>query len=311
MSRAEDCVAMARILHGEETLEESCAIMGNVNTNSPLLVDKVVTEAIRVYCGANQGIIVSPFILSGAMGPVSTAASIAQALAEAMMCCAFSQLVRPGAPFILGNFLSSMSLKSGAPTFGTPEPVMSNLVIGELARRLRLPLRCGGSLTASKVADYQAACESADSMLSTALAGANFVLQAAGWLEGGLTTGYEKLILDADRLGAYQVLLSGMPVDDNAMARDAYGEVEPAGHFLGCAHTMRNYETAFYEAAMSDSDNVESWEERGSKDSEMRAFDRWKQMLNDYEPPPIDAAVNEELEGYVARRKRELPDAWY
>jgi trimethylamine--corrinoid protein Co-methyltransferase len=311
MSRAEDSVAMARILHGDETLEESCAIMGNVNTNSPLLVDKVVTEAIRVYCGANQGIIVSPFILSGAMGPVSTAASIAQALAEAMMCCAFSQLVRPGAPFILGNFLSSMSLKSGAPTFGTPEPVMSNLVIGELARRLRLPLRCGGSLTASKVADYQAACESADSMLSTALAGANFVLQAAGWLEGGLTTGYEKLILDADRLGAYQVLLSGMPVDDNAMARDAYGEVEPAGHFLGCAHTMRNYETAFYEAAMSDSDNVESWEERGSKDSEMRAFDRWKQMLNDYEPPPIDAAVNEELEDYVARRERELPDAWY
>ncbi len=311
MSRAEDSVAMARILHGEQTLEEHCAIMGNVNTNSPLLVDKVVTEAIRVYCGANQGIVVSPFILSGAMGPVSTAASIAQALAEAMMCCAFSQLVRPGAPFILGNFLSSMSLKSGAPTFGTPEPVMSNLVIGELARRLGVPLRCGGSLTASKVADYQAACESADSMLSTVLAGANFVLQAAGWLEGGLTTGYEKLILDADRLGAYQVLLSGLPVDDNAMARDAYGEVEPAGHFLGCDHTMRNYETAFYDAVMSDSDNVESWEERGSKDAQTRAFDRWKQMLNDYEPPPIDAAVNEELEDYVARRERELPDAWY
>ena len=311
MSRAEDSVAMARILHGEETLEGSCAIMGNVNTNSPLLVDKVVTESIRVYCGANQGIMVVPFILSGAMGPVSTAASIAQALAEAMMCCAFSQLVRPGAPFILGNFLSSMSLKSGAPTFGMPEPVISNFVIGQLARRLGLPLRCGGALTASKVADYQAACESSDSMLSTVLAGAHFVLQAAGWLEGGLCTGYEKLILDADRLGAYQVMLAGMPVDDNAMARDAYAEVEPAGHFLGCAHTMRNYETAFYEASMSDSDNVESWEERGSMDAQMRANERWKQLLESYEAPPIDPAVNEALEDFVARRKRELPDAWY
>ncbi len=274
MSRAEDSVAMARILHGEDVMAENCVIMANVNTNSPLLVDKVVTESIRVYSGANQGIIVVPFILGGAMGPVTTAACIAQALAEAMMCCAFTQLVRPGAPFILGNFLSSMSLKSGAPTFGMPEPVMSNFIIGQLARRLGIPLRCGGALTASKVADAQAAYESADSMLSTVLGGANYVLHAAGWLEGGLCTGYEKLILDADRLGAYQVLLSGMPVDDDALARDAYEEVEPSGHFLGCAHTLRNYETAFYDAVMSDSENVESWEERGAKDAQQRAFDR-------------------------------------
>jgi trimethylamine--corrinoid protein Co-methyltransferase len=303
MSRAEDSVAMARILHGEDTMAENCVIMGNVNTNSPLLVDKVVTEAIRVYSSANQGIIVVPFILSGAMGPVTTAASIAQALAEAMMCCAFTQLVRPGAPFILGNFLSSMSLKSGAPTFGMPEPVMSNFIIGQLARRLGMPLRCGGALTASKVTDYQAACESADSMLSTVLGGANFVLHAAGWLEGGLCTGYEKLILDADRLGSYQVLLSGMPLDANALARDAY--------VLGCGHTMRNYEHAFYDAVMSDSDNVENWEERGSKDAETRAFERWNQLLNDYEAPPMDPAVDEALKDYVARRKTELPDAWY
>ena len=311
MSRAEDSVAMARILHGEDTMAESCVIMANVNTNSPLLVDKVVTESIRVYSGANQGIIVVPFILGGAMGPVTTAASIAQALAEAMMCCAFTQLVRPGAPFILGNFLSSMSLKSGAPTFGMPEPVMSNFIIGQLARRLGIPFRCGGALTASKVADAQAAYESADSMLSTVLGGANYVLQAAGWLEGGLCAGYEKLILDADRLGAYQVLLSGMPMDDNALARDAYEEVEPAGHFLGCAHTLRNYETAYYEAVMSDSENVESWEERGAKDAQQRAFERWQQMLQDYEAPPIDPAVDEALKDFIARRKRELPDAWY
>ncbi|MEM7226889.1 MAG: trimethylamine methyltransferase family protein [Pseudomonadota bacterium] len=310
-SRAEDSLAMARILFGEEAFKSNCVIMGNVNTNSPLLVDKVVTEAIRAYCGAGQGIIVVPFILSGAMGPVSTAASIAQALAEAMMCCAYSQLVRPGAPFVLGNFLSSMSLKSGAPTFGMPEPVISNLVIGQLARRLGLPLRCGGALTASKIADAQAAYESADSMLSTALAGANFVLHSAGWLEGGLCTGFEKLVMDADRLGAYRVTLSGLELDDNALARDAYGEVEPAGHFLGCGHTMRNYQTAFYDAALSDSENVESWEERGAMDMQQRAFERWTQMLRDYEAPPIDPATDEALKDFVARRKAELPDAWY
>ncbi len=197
--RAVNSVAMARILHGDAVFDSNCVILGNVNTNSPLLVDRVVTEAIQVYCGAGQGIIVAPFILSGAMGPVTTAASIAQALAEAMMCCAYSQLVRKGSPFVLGNFLSSMSLKSGAPTFGMPEPVLSNYVFGQLARRLRLPFRCGGSLTASKIADAQAAYESADSMHSTALAGANFVLHAAGWLEGGLCTGFEKLVMDADR----------------------------------------------------------------------------------------------------------------
>ncbi|MCB9946234.1 MAG: trimethylamine methyltransferase family protein [Rhodospirillaceae bacterium] len=310
-SRAEDSVAMARILHGEEVFSTSCVIMGNVNTNSPLMVDKVVTEAIRVYCGAGQGIIVAPFILSGAMGPVSTAASIAQALAEAMMCCAFSQLVRPGAPFVLGNFLSSMSLKSGAPTFGMPEPVLSNYVVGQLARRLRLPLRCGGALTASKLPDAQAAYESADSMHSTALAGANYVLHAAGWLEGGLCTGYEKLVMDADRLGAYAKLLAGLATDDEAMARDAYAEVGPAGHFLGCAHTLRHYQTAFWEPALSDSENVESWVERGAKDMAARASERWHTLLAAYEPPPIDPAVDEALRDYIARRKADLPDAWY
>ncbi|MEO1190595.1 MAG: trimethylamine methyltransferase family protein [Pseudomonadota bacterium] len=310
-SRAEDSVAMARILHGDAVFDSACTIMGNVNTNSPLLVDKVVTEAIRTYSAAGQGMIVAPFILGGAMGPVTTAASIAQALAEAMMCCAFSQLVRPGSPFILGNFLSSMSLKSGAPTFGMPEPVISNLVIGQLARRLGVPLRCGGSLTASKIADAQAAAESADSMLSTALGGANFVLHAAGWLEGGLCTGYEKLVLDADRLGSYQVLLQGLDLSDNALGRSAYDDVAPAGHFLGSAHTMANYETAYYDAQLSDSESCEAWEERGSKDSQRRAFERWNALLADYEAPPLDPAKREELEAFVAKRKEALPEAWY
>lgn len=311
MSRAQDSVDMAEILHGKDVLDRHCVIMGNVNTNSPLLVDKVVSQAIQVYCGRGQGIVVVPFILSGAMGPVSTAASVAQAMAEAMICCAFAQIVRPGAPFVLGNFLSSMSLKSGAPTFGMPEPVMSNYVIGQMARRVGLPLRCGGSLTASKIEDAQAAYESADSMHSTALAGANFVLHAAGWLEGGLCTGFEKLVMDADRLGSYQKLLKGLDASDESLARDAYAEVEPAGHFLGCGHTMRNYTTAFYEPALSDSENVESWEESGSKDMRRRAYERWNTMLAAYEAPPIDQATDEALRDYMVRRKSEIPEAWY
>ena len=312
MSRAQDSVDMAEIVFGRDVMDNNCVIMGNVNTNSPLLVDKVVTESARVYSTRGQGMVVVPFILSGAMGPVSTAASVSQAMAEAMMVCAYVQLLRPGAPFVLGNFLSSMSLKSGAPTFGMPEPVVSNYAIGQLARRAGLPLRCGGSLTASKIEDAQAAYESADSMHSTMLAGANFVLHAAGWLEGGLCTGFEKLIMDADRLGSYQkVLDQGLDVSENALARDAYGEVDAGGHFLGCGHTMRNYQTAFFEAKLSNSENVESWEETGSLDMRARANAQVKQMLAEYQPPPIDAGTLEALEAYVRKRKEDLPDAWY
>jgi trimethylamine--corrinoid protein Co-methyltransferase len=204
-----------------------------------------------------------------------------------------------------------MSLKSGAPTFGMPEPVMSNFVIGQLARRLGVPLRSGGSLTASKLPDAQAAYESADSMLSTVLGGANFVLHSAGWLEGGLVTGFEKLVLDADRLGAYQVMLRGMPLDDNALARGAYREVEPAGHFLGCTHTLENYETAYYDAVLSDSESFEQWTEAGSKDAMARASDRWKALLEAYEPPAMDEAVDEALRDFMARRKESVEDRWY
>ncbi|MEO3416638.1 trimethylamine methyltransferase family protein [Roseovarius sp. CAU 1744] len=311
-SRAQDSVDMAEILHGKAVMDENVVIMANVNTNSPLLVDRVVTEAIQVYSSRGQAMVVTPFILTGAMGPVSTAAAVAQAMAEAMICCAFAQLVRPGAPFVMGNFLSSMSLKSGAPTFGMPEPVMSNYAIGQLARRAGLPLRCGGSLTASKIEDAQAAYESADSMHSTMLAGSNFTLHAAGWLEGGLATGFEKLVMDADRLGSYQkVLDQGLDCSDDAFARDAYEEVPAGGHFLGCGHTMRNYQSAFYEAQLSDSENVESWEEGGAKDMRRRAYERWNRMLKDYQEPPIDIARKEALTAYVAKRKEELPDAWY
>ena len=182
---------------------------------------------------------------------------------------------------------------------------------GQLARRLNLPLRCGGALTASKVADFQAAAESADSMLSTILGGANFVLHAAGWLEGGLSTGYEKLVLDADRLGAYETVLRGIDTSDDQLGVDAYGDVEPGGHFLGSAHTLRHYSSAFYEAQLSDSNSVEQWEEQGSKDAARRAYERWNRLLADYEAPALDPARREALEDFVARRKADLPDAWY
>jgi len=189
--------------------------------------------------------------------------------------------------------------------------VVSNYIIGQMARRLGLPLRCGGSLTASKIEDAQAAYESADSMHSTALAGSHFTLHAAGWLEGGLTTGFEKLVMDADRLGSYQKLLNGLDLSDDQFARDAYQEVEPGGHFLGSAHTMRHYKTAFYDATLSDSENVESWEEGGSKDMRKRAYEKWNTMLDNYQPPAIDPAKREALDAFVAKRKEELPDAWY
>jgi trimethylamine--corrinoid protein Co-methyltransferase len=309
--RARDSIDMARIVFGEQAMSEHCVIMGNVNANSPLVYDKVATQAIRAYCGQGQGIIIVPFILGGAMGPVTTAGAIAQALAEAMAGIAYSQLVKPGAPAILGNFLSSMSLRSGAPTFGMPEPVMSNYAIGQLARRLNLPLRCGGALTASKTCDSQAASESADSLHSTVIGGANYVLHAAGWLESGLVTSYEKLILDADRLGAMQVLLGGFRTDENALAASAYELVAPGGHFLGSSHTMQNYQTAYYEAQLSDSESFEQWVERGSKDASMRAFDRWNAMLKEYEAPPLDVALDEELKAFMDKKKRSVPDAWH
>ncbi|MGF1475557.1 MAG: trimethylamine methyltransferase family protein [Geminicoccaceae bacterium] len=309
--RAEDCVAMARILFGSEIMDENCVIMAMANTNSPLVVDKVVTEAVRTYSAAGQGMIITPFILMGAMSPVTVAAAVAQALAETLAVCAFTQLVRPGAPFVMGSFLSTISLKSGAPTFGTPESSLATYALGQIARRLGVPVRFGGSFTTSKVADAQAGYESAEAMHATAMSGANFVLHSAGWLEGGLVTGFEKLVMDADRLGAYQVLLSGVSSDENGLGADALDEVGPGGHFLGCGHTMANYQTAFYETRLSDSDSVEKWEEAGSLDMAARALARWRNLLANYQAPTLDPAIDEELRAYVERRKGSMTDAWY
>jgi trimethylamine--corrinoid protein Co-methyltransferase len=309
--RAEDSIEMCRILFGADFVERNCVILGNINTNSPLVFDGVMSLALRAYARANQAAVVVPFILGGAMGPVTTAGAIAQAHAEAMVGVALTQLERKGAPVIYGNFLSSISLRSGAPTFGMPEPAIAYLAIGQLARRLGLPLRCGGALTASKLADAQAAQESADSLWPALLGGANFILHAAGWLEGGLVMGYEKFALDCDHLGMMHRLLSGLALDDNAMAMDAFLEVGPGKHFLGCTHTMANYTTAFYDPDLADNDSFEQWRDAGSRDAETRAGARWKALLAAHEDPPIDVAVDEALREFVGRRKAAVPDAWY
>ncbi len=270
-----------------------------------------MTTAMRAYARANQAAVIVPFILGGAMGPVTSAGAIAQAHAETMAGCALTQLERPGAPVIYGNFLSSMSLRSGSPTFGTPEPAAGSLVIGQLARRLGLPLRCAGNFTTSKLPDAQAMNEGTMSMLSAIHCGANFILHSAGFLDGLLSMSYEKFMLDADFCGALHSYLDGIRIDDNQLALDAFREVGPGNHFFGCAHTMANYQSAFWDSALDDNEPFEKWQAAGSSDAAARANRAWKKTLAEYEAPPLDAGASEALKEYVTRRKAEMEDAWY
>ena len=310
-SRAEDSIEMARIVFGRDFVDRNCVILGNVNVNSPLVWDATMTTSLRAYARANQAAVIVPFILGGAMGPVTTAGAIAQSLAETMAGCALTQLERPGAPVIFGNFLSSMSLRSGSPTFGTPEPAIGSMVIGQLARRLNLPLRCSGNFTTSKLPDAQAMMEGTMSMLAAVHCGANFILHSAGFLDGLLSMSYEKFMLDANLCGALHTYLDGVKIDDNQLAVEAFAEVGPGNHFFGCSHTMANYQTAFFDSALSDNEPYEKWEAAGSTDAATRANKAWKLALAEYEAPPLDAGVDEALREFMARTKAGMPDAWY
>ncbi|MGH2594912.1 MAG: trimethylamine methyltransferase family protein, partial [Actinomycetota bacterium] len=263
----------------------------------------------KVYAENNQIMLITPFILGGAMAPVTVAAQATQTLAEALAGMAFCQIVRPGAPVIFGSFASSMSMQSGAPTFGTPEPALVLYILAACARRLNVPFRSGGSLCASKVPDAQAAYESANTLQPTVLGGANFVLHAAGWLEGGLTMGYEKFVLDLDQCGMMHAFAKGVDLSPNGQALDAILENEPGQHFLGTAHTLANFETAFYRSSIADNNSYEQWESEGSRDAATRASAIWKKMLADYEPPPIDEAVDEELREWIEKKKASFPDS--
>jgi trimethylamine--corrinoid protein Co-methyltransferase len=309
--RAEDSVDMARLVFGNEFVDQNCVILGNVNVNSPLVWDGTMTLALRAYARANQAAVIVPFILGGAMGPVTNAGAIAQSLAETMAGCALTQLERKGAPVIFGNFLSSMALRSGSPTFGTPEPAVGSLVIGQLARRLNLPLRCSGNFTTSKLPDAQAMTEGTMSMLAAAQCGGNFILHSAGFLDGLLSMSYEKFVLDLDLCGALHTYLKGVQVDDNQLALDAFREVGPGSHFFGCAHTMANYETAFWDSDMADNEPFEKWEAAGSVDAATRANRRWKKMLAEYAQPDLDEGIDAALQDFMARKKGAMDDAWY
>jgi len=314
--RAQDTVEMARIAFGDAFVDPATGkprtvVMSLVNANSPMTYDATMVGALKVYARANQACIVTPFILAGAMSPVTVAGTCAQTLAEALSGMAFMQLVAPGSPAVLGSFASSVSMQSGAPTFGTPEPALVLFVMAALARRLGVPFRSGGALCGSKIPDAQAAYESANTLYPTCLGGVNFVLHAAGWLEGGLAMGYEKFVMDVDQAAMMHTLLAGVDLSENGQAMDAIREVGPGKHFLGCAHTQANFETAFYRSPLADNNSVEQWEAEGSLDLAQRANASWKKQLASYEPPPIDPAVDEALRDYVERRKAQFPDARY
>jgi len=308
-SRAQDTVDMSKILFGDEFVANNTVTTSLINANSPMTWDDTMLGALKVYARNNQAVITAPFILAGAMSPVSVAGTLAQTLAEAMSGIAFTQAVNPGAPVIFGSFASSMSMQTGAPTFGTPEPAKVLYGCAKLARRLNVPFRSGGALTGSKTADAQAAYESSHTILPTVMGGVNFVLHAAGWMEGGLVSDYAKLLLDADQLTMMQSLVDGIDVSDNGQAMDALRETGPGQHFLGSSHTQANFENAFWRSELADNTTYEQWSSEGCVESNERARKRVIEMLAAYEAPALDQSIDEALRAFIAKRMEELPDS--
>ncbi len=309
--RAADSIEMCRILFGAEFVDQHCVIMGNFNTTSPLVLDGVTAAGIRTYAEAGQGSIHLPFLLGGAVSPLTMAGSVAQCLAESMSSCALTQLVRPGAPAVLAGFLSSMSLRTGSPTFGTPEPALGSLVMGQLARRMNLPLRCAGNFSTSKMPDGQAMQQAMMSMMSAIQGGANYILHSAGFLDGLLSMSYEKFILDSDMCGALHAYMKGMEVNEDTLAFDALAQFGPGEHLFATDHTLRHYQTAYWDSGMNDDQPWETWAEQGKEDSALRANKRWKKILQEFEAPYLDPAIDGALKDFIAQRKASMPDAWY
>ena len=306
--RAHDSVTMAKMVFGEEFVDQNCVLINLINANSPMVFDGTMVGALKVYARANQATVISPFILSGAMSAVTAVGTLTQILAEASVGIALTQLCRPGAPVVFGTFASSISMQSGAPTFGTPEPAHVLFGAAQLARRMGVPFRSGGGLCGSKLPDAQAAHESANTLWPTLLGGVNFSLHAAGWLEGGLVSSYEKFIIDADQLTMFQRFAEGVDFSENGQALDAIREVGPGSHYLGCAHTQANFETAFWRSQITDNNSYEQWRDDGEKDASKRANALWKKMLNDYEAPALDSGLDDQLQAFMAKRKEALPD---
>jgi trimethylamine--corrinoid protein Co-methyltransferase len=309
-SRAQDSVDMCGILFGKEFVQQNTVMTSLININSPLTFDEVMMGAMEVYAKNNQACIVSPFIVGGAMAPVTVAGTLTQVMAEALAGVAFNQLCNPGAPVIMGAFVTSIDMNSGAPTFGTPEAAHITYGAGQLARRLGLPYRSAGSFNGSKLPDAQAAYETANSLNMGLLSGVNFMLHSCGWLEGGLVSSFEKFVMDADQLGVYHHLAKGIFTDENGQAMDAIREVGPGGHYLGCAHTQANFKTAFWRSEMLDYKPFEQWADEGSRDTMALAAARVEKQLANYQQPAIDPGVLEALDVYVAEKKASMPDAF-
>jgi len=307
-SRAADSVAMSDILFGG--LNDRTVMTSLININSPMTFDGIMMGALEVYAANNQASIVSPFIVGGAMAPVTVAGTLTQVLAEILAGVSYSQLVRPGSPVIAGAFVTSIDMNSGAPTFGTPEAAHITYGAGQLVRRLGLPYRSGGSFCGSKLPDAQAAYETSNSLNMALLAGVNFMLHACGWLEGGLVSSYEKFVMDADQLGTLHHLAQGVAMDVNGQAMDAIREVGPGGHYLGCAHTQANFKSAFWRSDLLDYKPFETWAEEGSRDTQTLANERVRKQLADYQAPEMDPGTREALEDFVATRKAGMPDAF-
>jgi trimethylamine---corrinoid protein Co-methyltransferase len=308
--RAADSVEMSKLLFGADFVDQNVVMTSLININSPLTFDSTMMGALEVYAAAGQAAIISPFIVGGAMAPVTVAGTLTQVLAEVLAGVAYSQLVRPGAPVIFGAFVTSIDMNSGAPTFGTPEAAHITYGAGQLARRLNLPYRSGGSFCGSKLPDAQAAYETANSLNMALLAGVNFMLHSCGWLEGGLVSSFEKFVMDADQLGTLHHLAQGVMMDDNGQAMDALREVGPGGHFLGCEHTQKNFKSAFWRSELFDYKPFETWYEEGARDTETLASLRVAKMLGDYQAPALDEGIRESLDDYVARKKASMPDAF-
>jgi trimethylamine--corrinoid protein Co-methyltransferase len=307
---AADSVKMAEILFGAEEIRQQPALLSLINISSPRRLDDRMLGALKVYARARQGLIITPFLLSGAMAPVSVAGTLAQQNAEAIAGIVFAQMCSPGTPVVYGSFQTNIDLQSGAPVFGSPESQISLYVSAQLARRYGLPFRSGGMFASSKIPDAQAGYESIMTMLPAVMARVNFVLHAAGWLENGLTAGYEKFVLDCELLGMFHKFVRGLDLSEEALAMDSIRSVPPGGHHLGTDHTMQHFRTAFYRAGLFDYNSAEQWQEEGSQDAYKRGNKKYKQLLKEYEAPELDAAMEEELQAFIARRKAEIKPAY-
>jgi trimethylamine--corrinoid protein Co-methyltransferase len=305
--RASDAIDMAAIALGTDRdgLAERPAVMAIINTNSPLTLDVPMAEGLIELASAGQAVVATPFTLAGAMAPATLAGALVLQNAEVLACAALVQAVRPGAPFVYGSFTSNVDMRSGSPAFGTPEYAQAAQASGQLARRYGLPFRSSNT-TASNVVDAQAAYESSMSLWGAVMGGANLVYHAAGWLEGGLTASYEKLVLDAEQLQMFAAYLSPMRVDDDTLGLEAIAEVGHGGHFFASEHTLARYEHAFYSPMLSDGRNFETWTEGGSVTATERAHGIWRQLLAEYEAPPLDPAIDAALVAFTDRRRREL-----